>query len=152
MPTPTPGPANLEVKVSLTLPMPLAAFNATVQQTFKEQLAVAAGLPKSDAAARVAIAFRAARRRLLDGGSVAVDVTISMPDAAAAGKAVSALTASNINAQLAAAGLPPATVTSAAALGRALKSGAAAGGRSPGLLPAGIWGGLAAVAVAVAAW
>jgi hypothetical protein len=151
-PTPTPGPANLQVKLSLNL----AAFNASVQQTFKEQMSVAAGLPKSDAAARVAITFRAARRRLLDGGSVAVDVTITMPDAASASKAVSSLTASNINAQLAAAGLPPATITSAAAQGGApLMNGAAGLTRTripPGLMPAAIGGWLAAVAVARAAW
>jgi hypothetical protein len=124
--------------------MPLAAFDASVQQTFKEQMAVAAGLAKSDAAARVQIAFRAARRRLLDGGSVAVDVTISMPDAASASKAVSSLSAGNINALLAAAGLPASTITSPAA------SGGAAGLR-PGLLGAAIGGTLAALAVMRAA-
>jgi hypothetical protein len=131
--------------------MPLAAFNASVQQTFKEQMAVAAGLAKSDAAARVQIAFRAARRRLLDGGSVAVDVTISMPDAASASRAASSLSAGNINALLAAAGLPAATVTAFSLTGSGA-AGAAAGLR-PGLrrVGAAMAGGLAALAAVRAA-
>ena len=157
-PTPTPAPANQQVKLSLTLAMPLADFNASIQQTLKEQLAVAAGLPRSDAAARVLIAFRAAaaRRRLLAAaaaGSVAVDVTISMPDSASASKAVQSLSAGSINTHLAAAGLPPATVTSTAALGSTaapLSSGAAPAGTrmSPGRLATAAGGVLAALALA----
>jgi hypothetical protein len=147
-PTPTPTPASLQVKISLTLPMTPAAFNASVQQTFREQMALAAGLPKADAAARVLLAVRAAaRRRLLDGGSVAVDVTISMPDAAAAKAAVASLTESKINARLAEAGLPPAAVTSPAATGAALPSGAE--GPPPRLARASAWIGLA---ILVTAW
>ena len=76
-----------QVKLSLTLPIALADFNASVQQTFKEQMALAAGLPKADSW-RVTLAVRAARRRLLAGASVAVDVVINVPDATTARAAV----------------------------------------------------------------
>jgi lysozyme family protein len=104
-----------QVKLSLTLPIALADFNASVQQTFKEQMALAAGLPKADSW-RVTLAVRAARRRLLAGAGVSVDVVINMPDATTARAAVSSLSQSKINTQLAAAGLPAATVTLTAAL------------------------------------
>ena len=94
--------------------MALADFNASLQQTFKEQMAVAAGLARADSG-RVTLAVRGARRRLLAGG-VALDVIINMPDATSANAATSSLSQSRINTLLAAAGLPAATVTSAAAL------------------------------------
>jgi lysozyme family protein len=78
-------------------------------------MALAAGLPKADSW-RVTLAVRAARRRLLAGAGVAVDVVINMPDATTARAAVSSLSQSKINTQLAAAGLPAATVTLTAAL------------------------------------
>jgi hypothetical protein len=59
----------------------------------------------------VQLDVRAARRRLL-AATVAVDATINLPDAAAAGRAKAALTADAIGAAVKAAGLPPATITS----------------------------------------
>jgi hypothetical protein len=130
------------VLLSLTLPIPLSAFNASVQQSLKEVLAVAAGLTRADSA-RVALTARASRRRLLASGGVAVDAAVSMPDAAAASRAVAGLTADRINAGLAAAGLPPATIPApATTFGRAARG--AAGGAALALLAAGAVG-LAAV-------
>jgi hypothetical protein len=131
-----------KVKLSLTLSMTLAAFNATVQQSLKEALALAAGLTRSDAA-RVSLAFREGRRRLL-AGSVAVDVIIDMPTADAAGRAASQLTAAGINARLAEAGLPSAVITSPA-------TSVSAGRRGPRPGGAAAAAGLAAVGMAVGA-
>jgi hypothetical protein len=137
-PTPTPP---IQVKISLTLPISLADFNASAQRAVAESLAVAAGLPRADAW-RVALSFRAARRRLLAaGGGVAVDAVLSMPNAAAAGRAVASLTQAGINAQLRAAGLPDATVTSPAVVAGPLGGagrGGVAGGAAASLLAAGL--------------
>jgi hypothetical protein len=57
---------------------------------------------------------RAARRRQLLADTAAIDVTINMPDAASANKAVTSLTSAAIASALSSAGLPPATVTSPA--------------------------------------
>jgi hypothetical protein len=103
---------SFKVKLSLTIPMSLAAFNSSIQQTFKEVIAVASGLTKADAN-RVEVSARAARRRLLQS-AMALDVTVNMPDASSAKKATEMLTKDTINTGLAAAGLPPATITSAA--------------------------------------
>jgi hypothetical protein len=132
------------VKLSVSLPMTLAAFNSSVQQTFKEVMAVAAGLARSDSG-RVALAMRDGGRRLL-AASVGVDVTISMPDAASAKAAVAALTADKINSGLAGAGLPRATITTPAAVVTTGSSAAAAGARA-----ALAWAALAAAAAAVRA-
>jgi hypothetical protein len=121
--TPKPVNINVQVKLSLIIAMPAKDFTPSVQQTFKEKMAVVAGLPMSEASARVAITYRPSGRRLLqDSGNVAVDVSIGMPDTGTANKAVSMLTSNNIKAQLAAAGLPDVTVTS-----RAIMTSGAAG-------------------------
>ena len=124
--------------------MTRAAFNATVQQTFKEVMAVAAGLTRGDAS-RVALEVRDGGRRLL-ASSVGVDVAINMPDAATARLAATSLTAERINAGLAAANLPAATITSAAVVSTpGFSRAAAAGGRALA------WVGLAVAAVVCAA-
>ena len=113
--TPKPVNTKVQVKLSLIISIPPKDFTPSVQQTFKEQMAIVAGLPMSEASARVAIKYRQSGRRLLqDSGRVAVDVSISMPDTGTANKAVSMLTSNNINAQMAAVGLPDVTVTSRA--------------------------------------
>lgn len=76
-------------------------------QALREQLALAAGLSRADAGL-VQLAVRAARRA---ASSVAVDVTINLPDAAAAARAKTALTSDAINSAARSAGLPPVTVT-----------------------------------------
>jgi hypothetical protein len=124
--------------------MTRAAFNATVQQTFKEVMAVAAGLTRGDSG-RVTLEVRDGGRRLL-ASSVGVDVAINMPDAATARLAVTSLTAERINAGLAAANLPAATITSAAVVSTpGFSRAAAAGGRALA------WVALAVAAVACAA-
>jgi hypothetical protein len=90
--------------------MSLADFSTSVQQTFKETMAVAAGLTKADSG-RVALTVSSARR----AGGVAVNVVIDMPNAALANAAVSSLSQSKVNTLLNAAGLPNAVVTSQAA-------------------------------------
>jgi hypothetical protein len=98
-----------KVKMSLLLSTTLAEFTASVQQSLKEQLALAASLTKADSG-RVALAYAAAARRLLAG--VAVNATVSVADQAAATKAAAGLgNQTNINALLSAAGLPQATIT-----------------------------------------
>jgi hypothetical protein len=97
--------------ISLTLPISLADFNTSVQQTFKETMAVAAGLTKADSW-RVTLTVRSARR----AGGVAINVVIDMPNSALANAAVSSLSQGKINTLLTAAGLPTAIVTSAAAV------------------------------------
>jgi hypothetical protein len=145
LPQTTPGAAGsgTTVKLSVRLPMTLAAFNTSVQQTFKEVMAVAAGLTRGDSG-RVTLVVRDGGRRLL-ASSVGVDVTISMPDAASATRAVAALTADRINTGLAAAGLPAATITSAPAVSTPGLSAAAAAGRH-----ALAWAALAAAAAVYA--
>jgi hypothetical protein len=101
------------VTLSLLLKTTLAEFNGTLQRSFHVQMALAAGLARADAG-RVSSALRAAgRRRLLEAG-VAADVSLAMPDAAAATQAAASLTEANINKRLAEAGLPSAQVTAAA--------------------------------------
>jgi hypothetical protein len=123
--------------------MTLAAFNASAQQAFKEVMAMAAGLTRSDSG-RVALVVRDGGRRLL-ASSVVVDVTIGMPDAATAKLAAASLTADRINAGLAAAGLPAATITSAPTVSTPAGSTAAIGGRAVA------WAVLAAAAAVCAA-
>jgi hypothetical protein len=74
-------------------------------------MAVAAGLAKADSA-RVTLTVSIIRR----AGSVAVNIVIDMPNAALANAAVSSLSQNKVNELLTAAGLPVATVTSAAAV------------------------------------
>ena len=112
------------VKLSVSLPMTLAAFNSSMQQAFKEVMALAAGLARGDSG-RVSLVVRDGGRRLL-ASSVGVDVTISMPDAASAKLAVASLSQERINSGLATVGLPPATITSAPAVAAPLFSAAAA--------------------------
>lgn len=97
--------------MSFSIQIPLSAFNASVQQTVREVLAVAAGLARTDFA-RVLLVVRAERRLLSSG--ISIDATIVMPDTASASRAASSLTSNNLNTNLVMAGLPPATVTSAA--------------------------------------
>ena len=105
-------------------------MRVAVPQALKEQLAIVAGLNRAEAASKVQLDVRAARRRLL-AGTVAVDATINLPDAAAATKAKSQLTTDAINAAVKAAGLPPATITKMPATagfsGAARSVGASAG-------------------------
>ncbi len=153
--TPAPPPATSSpavqaaaatVKLSVTLPVSRAAFNASAQQAFKEAMAVAAGLARADAG-RVALVVRDLGRRLLASG-VGVDVTIGMPDAAAARLAASSLTAERINAELVKAGLPAATITSAPAVSAPAGSAAAAAGGGRAALA---WAALVAAAAVCAA-
>jgi hypothetical protein len=111
--TPADVATAFKVTVSLSLPMPFAAFNASVRQSLREVLAAAAGLARGEAG-RVQLEARAARRRLL-ADTVAVDATLNLPDAIAAGRAAGMLTAGAINAELGRVGLPSATVTKPAA-------------------------------------
>ena len=142
--TPTGIQTGAVVRLSVRLPLTMAAFNTSVQQAFKEVMAVAAGLARSDSG-RVTLVVREGGRRLL-ASSVGVDVTIGMPDAAAAKQAAALLTADRINAGLAAAGLPAATITSAPAVSTTTGSTAAAvGGRALA------WAALAATAAVCAA-
>ncbi len=97
------------VQISLSLATTLQAFNASVQQTFKEQMALAAGLLKSDSD-KVTLSFPA--RRLL--ADLAVNVVIAVADKAAGDKVAGSLTEANINSRLTAVGLPSAKVTSPA--------------------------------------
>ena len=63
-----------------------------------------------------------------------------MPDAAAAGRAVSLLTQANINTQLRAAGLPDATVTSSAVAGSMTSAGSGGAAAPVVVLMAGTYG------------
>ncbi len=119
----------MTVKLSVSLPMTRASFNDSVQQSFKEVMAVAAGLARSDSG-RVTLVVRDGGRRLLPvfASSVGVDVTIGMPDAASAKLAAASLTADRINSGLAGVGLPAATITTPAAVTTGPGSSAAAAG------------------------
>jgi hypothetical protein len=125
--TPADVTTAFKVTVSLSLPRPFAAFNASVRQSLREALAAAAGLARGEVG-RVQLEARAARRRLL-ADTVAVDATLNMPNATAAGRAAGMLTAGAINAELGRVGLPSATVTKAAAA-VFLSAGSAAGSAS----------------------
>jgi hypothetical protein len=92
--------------------MKLTDFNSTVQQAFKEAMAVAAGLPSNDTGC-VTLKIYESSRRILSVPKVEVDVTISMQDGNMAELAALSLTNERINAGLAAMGLPAATITSA---------------------------------------
>jgi hypothetical protein len=94
-----------KVKMSLSLSTTKVAFNTTMQQIFREQMAQAAGLTKADAG-KVSLTFPEARRLLAD---LVVNVEIEVADKAASDKAVLGLTKDKINVLLAAAGLPTAT-------------------------------------------
>ena len=147
--TPAPITSQFQVKLSLLLQVSLANFTASMQQTLREQMAVTAGLTKADAG-RVALSFRAARRRRLLAESVAVDVTISMPDASSASKAAGLLTPAAISLALSSANLPAATVTSTAAATGAAAALSPMGGKR--LVPvAALVAGLAALAGSAAA-
>ena len=98
-----------QVQLSLTLPVNLADFNASVQQTLKDTLAVAAGLTKADSW-RVTMTVSSMRR----AGGVAIKVVINMPNAALANAAVSSLSQSKVNSLLISAGLPACMITSSA--------------------------------------
>ena len=111
--------------LSFTIPMSLSDFNISVQQTFKETMAVAAGLTKEDSW-RVTLTVSSVRR----AGGVAINVVIDMPNAALAKAAVSSLSQSKVNTLLTAAGLPSATVTSAATVNGQGGSLSASGMRS----------------------
>ncbi len=123
--------------------MTLAAFNASAQQAFnpkfKETIAAAAGMASGDSG-RVAltVTLRGGEQRLL-ASSVAVDVTIDMPDSAAVRLAATSLTTeqTRINAGLAAAGLSSVyvTVTSLVSESAGLKRLQWAGKRWRGLGP-----------------
>ncbi len=88
--------------------MSLADFNPSVQQTFKETMAVSAGLTKAESGCVTLTASSAPQ-----AGSVAVDIVIDMPSAALANLVVSTLSQSKVNTLLTAAGLPAAMFTSA---------------------------------------
>ena len=102
--SPAPIVTTFLVRLQLLLPLTLAQFNATEQELFREQMAVAAGLQRTDAG-RVAISFApSSTRRLMSG--LMVNVTINMPNASSAQTAAAGLTASVINQALGAVGLP----------------------------------------------
>ena len=64
------------MELSLSLTTSLEDFNASVKQTFREQMAVAARLSRTEALRILLTAARAAARFwLLGGGGVVVDVT-----------------------------------------------------------------------------
>ena len=140
--TPAQVTSQFQVKLSLLFQVSLAAFTDSTKQTLKEQMAVTAGLTKADAS-RVSLSLRAARRRQLLAESVAVDVTINMPDAASASKAAGQLTPAAISTALSSANLPAATVTTQATVA------GSATALSPGYGP--MWGLVAALAAALAA-
>ncbi len=98
-----------QVLISLRLNVTLAAFGPAARQTFKEQIAVAAGLGKSGASRviikNISASDRSLHRRLLQTG-VLVDVSIQMPDIDAANAAKDKLTQANINTFLQTADLP----------------------------------------------
>ena len=102
--SPAPIVTTFLVRLQLLLPLTLAQFNATEQELFREQMAVAAGLQRTDAG-RVAISFAASSTRRLMSGLI-VNVTINMPNASSAQTAAAGLTASVINQALGAVGLP----------------------------------------------
>lgn len=139
--TPAPVTSQFQVKLSLLFQVSLAAFTDSMKQTLREQMAVTAGLTKADAN-RVSLSLRAARRRQLLAESVAVDVTINMPDAASASKAAGQLTPAAISTALSSANLPAATVTAQATVA----GSATALSPGSGLL----WGLVAALAAALA--
>jgi hypothetical protein len=93
--------------------MSLADFNASVQQTFKDAMAVAAGLTKGDSW-RVTLTVSSKRRA--SGVAINVLVVVNMPNAALANAAVSSLSQSKVNLLLTTAGLPSAMITSSAAV------------------------------------
>ncbi len=153
-PTATPSTASTitdyKVKISLLLATTMAQFNETVRKSLRGQLAVAAALKEEDFE-KVNLEVAATSRRLLASG-VAVNATISVADKAAADKAVAGLTKTNIDALLAAANLPTATITIPASVMTTVITGgpvptpkpSAAPGRAPGTA-------LALLAVALAA-
>ena len=102
--TPAPIVTQYDVQLELSLPITLAQFNGAEQELFREQMAVAAGLQRSDAG-RVAISFAPSSRRRLFAGLL-VNVTINMPNASSAQSAAAGLTITNINQALSAVGLP----------------------------------------------
>jgi hypothetical protein len=104
--TPPPVVTNFVVRLSLSLPLTLDQFHATVQLRFREQMAVAAGLAKTDAGrVNLTITKAAGARRLLASGLV-VNVSICMDSAAAAQTASTGLTLTAINKALTDGDLP----------------------------------------------
>ena len=103
------------VRFSLLLNITLSAF-PTFEPALREQLALAVGLTRAEATC-VSLSFLAARRGQLPppaAGAIAVDVTISLLDAASAARAAASLTVAAIDAALASVGLPAAIITSSA--------------------------------------
>ena len=76
--TPAPIVTQYDVQLELSLPITLAQFNGAEQELFREQMAVAAGLQRSDAG-WVAISFAQSSRHRLTVGLL-VNVTINMPN------------------------------------------------------------------------
>ena len=98
------------VRLSLRLQLSVTEFNSTLQQLFREQIAVTAGLPKSSAASAVNLTIQSVSNRR--SGIINVNVSISMPNAAAAQAAVTSLTESAISLAFNAVGLPSVSIIS----------------------------------------
>jgi hypothetical protein len=101
--------------LAMTLPLTSSSFNSVMQQTFKEQIALAAGMTMVDSS-KVFIenVVSTAQLRLLSTG-ISFDVKIVVASTSTALKVVSLLTQENINSFLTARAIPSVHVTSAAA-------------------------------------
>ncbi len=102
--TPAPVVTPFQLLLALLVPLPRGQFNATAQERFREQLAVAAGLGPGGAG-RVNLTIGDAATA--PPGSLPVNVSISMDNATAVRTVAAGLTAAAINKALANVGLPP---------------------------------------------
>ena len=104
-----------KVTMAVSIPLALSEFNDAKRASFKEAFAQALGVSSSDVSIdiveSISIARRAARRLLAPGIKVGISVKAASKNAA--DTMVSKLTATNINAKLQEAGLPPATIVEA---------------------------------------
>jgi hypothetical protein len=101
--------------MAVSIPLALSEFNDAKRASFKEAFAQALGVSSSDVSIdiveSISIARRAARRLLAPGIKVGISVKAASKNAA--DTMVAKLTATNINAKLQEAGLPPATIVEA---------------------------------------
>jgi hypothetical protein len=99
------------VKMSLWLPIPMSEFNAAKERLFIQSISRAAGVNVSQVIIQVKEQAIPRRRQLSQG--VSVNVQLAVEDSTVAKAVASKLTADNVNAELARAGLPSAELLSA---------------------------------------
>ena len=115
-PANTPQPTAYVVKMAVALPMSRQEFNGSVQITFKQSVARAAGVSSADVSIDSILDMDgdSVRRRLLTAG-IRVDTSVQAPNETTAIAISTSLTPSSLNTALVSAGLPAATILEAPA-------------------------------------